>query len=56
MDALLMQISAGDVGATLIAFVLGVCLAVIVQQMIAKTRAKYLEAYERITGQRLKPS
>ena len=40
MDALLMQISLGAGIATLVAFILGVCLAVIVHEMIAKTRAK----------------
>ena len=41
MDALLMQISSLGAGiATLFAFILGVCLAVIVVGMIAKTRKK----------------
>lgn len=41
MDALLMQLTNVGAGiATLVAFILGVCLAVIVLQMIAKTRAK----------------
>ena len=41
MDALLMQLTTVGAGiATLVAFILGVCLAVIVHQMIANTRAK----------------
>lgn len=41
MDALLLQFLSLEAGiATLIAFVLGICLTVVVYQMIAKTRAK----------------
>ena len=41
MDALLMQITPFGAGAaTLIAFVLGISLAIIVQEMIKRTRAK----------------
>lgn len=40
MDALLMQITLGGAGITLAAFALGICLALVVNQMIAKTRAK----------------
>ncbi len=43
MGALLMQFTFGDGIATLIAFVLGVCLAVIVQQMIRRAGAKTRE-------------
>jgi ribonucrease Y len=40
MDALLMQITLGGAGITLAGFALGICLTLVVNQMIAKTRAK----------------
>jgi hypothetical protein len=41
MNAVLMQFLTLEAGiATLIAFVLGICLTVVIYQMIAKTRAK----------------
>jgi len=43
MDAILMQIPWGAGIATLVAFVLGICLAVIVYEMLARTRKKTID-------------
>ena len=43
MEAILTQIGLPDVAVPVIAFILGVCLAVIFYQMISRARAKTFE-------------
>ncbi len=42
MEAILMAVPLPDIAATVVAFALGICLAVIVKQIVDKTRAKTL--------------
>ena len=43
MDAIMMQLSLPTVLVTVVSFILGICLAVVVQQMISRTKAKTFE-------------
>ena len=43
MDAVMMQIGLPDVALTAISFILGICLAVIIYQIVSRTKAKTFE-------------
>ena len=42
MDTIIMQLGVPAVAASVICFILGICLAVIVQQIISKSKGKNL--------------